>query len=189
MVLPLVAAAALPALARVGMEASPAVAQWLGRQIAGDPAIGDRAAEVVRAVTGTDDPIQAEAAMADPGTRSEVAQRLAELAVEQDRIAAAEMASARARDVALRQAGASRRMPSVLVGIGVGGVVMAVVAMLVGSWMGLPEGGAVMAVLITIAVGFLAIIKDAAAFEFGSSLGSRNKDAPGPFVQGKGRQP
>jgi type III restriction enzyme len=93
--------------------------------------------------------------------------------LERERVAAAEMADARARDVALHQAGIARRMPGVLVGIGVAGAVLTVAAMLAGISLGLPEGGAVMGALIAIAVGFLGIVKDAAAFEFGSSFGSR----------------
>lgn len=169
-----------------------AAAPYLTRILAGDRAgaAAQGVAQAVQAVTGTDDPAQAEAALsADPGLRADLSARLAEIALEAERVAAAEMANARSRDVTLRQAGASRRMPSVLVAIGVVGAVASVAAMLVGTTLGLPEGGAVIGALIVITSSFVSIIKDAAAFEFGSSLGSRNKDAGGPFAQGKGPAP
>lgn len=166
------------------------LAPYLARLLAGDRA-GDTAqavARVVETATGTSDPAQAEAALAgDPALRADLSAQLAEIAVQRERVAAAEMADARARDVALHQAGIARRMPGVLVGIGVAGAVLTVAAMLAGISLGLPEGGAVMGALIALAVGFLGIVKDAAAFEFGSSFGSRSKAAPAvPFGQGRG---
>lgn len=165
------------------------LAPYLTRLLAGDRA-GDTAqavAQVVETVTGTDDPAQAAMALQDPEKQAAAMRGLAEVALERERVAAAEMADARARDVALHQAGIARRMPGVLVGIGVAGAVLTVAAMLAGISLGLPEGGAVMGALIALAVGFLGIVKDAAAFEFGSSFGSRSKDASGvPFGQGRG---
>lgn len=181
----------------IALSLAPALARWLGGNDAG--AVTAQVAEVARAVVGSDDAAQVAAALeADPAKRADLQVELARIAaehearehetrVEEMRIAAAGAADARARDVALRQAGAKRHMPTALVAIGVCGAAATMGAMLVGVRLGLPEGGAVVGALIAIAVGFLGIIKDAAAFEFGSSFGSRSKDAPPlPFGQGRG---
>lgn len=157
-----------------------AAAPYLARVLAGDRA-GDTAQAVAQAVqiaTGTDDPVQAEATLgADPGVRAALSQRLAEIAVEAERVAAADRQDARARDVTLRQAGQPRRMPAALLAIGGCGAGGGVFAMILGTYLGLPEGGAVMGALIALTMLFAGVVKDAAAFEWGSSVGSRTKDA------------
>lgn len=58
----------LPALLPIAIAALPALAEWLG----GSRAVGERAADVVRAVTGTDDPEAAAAVLADPAKLTEL---------------------------------------------------------------------------------------------------------------------
>jgi hypothetical protein len=164
------------------------LAPYLTRALAGDRA-GDTAQAVAQAVqtaAGTDDPAQAEATLAaDPGARADLMARLAEIGVEGERIAAADRADARARDLALQQGGHRRILPGavLLLGtIGAGGAGLALVAG------GLDDGGAAQAAFIQALTVCLGIVVLAAQFEWGSSRGSRIKDeaSQGPFGPGKG---
>lgn len=87
----------------VALSVLPALAEWLGGARAGD--VAERAAGVVRAVTGTDDPAAAAAALSDPAKWAEAQIRLAEIAGQERDAYLADVANARAQTIALAQAG------------------------------------------------------------------------------------
>lgn len=87
----------------VALSVLPALAEWLGGARAGD--VAGRAADVVRAVTGTDDPAQAAAALADPAKYAELQIRLAEITAQERQAMLADVANARAQTLALSEQG------------------------------------------------------------------------------------
>lgn len=160
---------------------------------------GSRAAEVAQgvvqvatALTGQDEPSPAAMgeAMQDPERAGEVATALAQLNADVTKALAAEetarlmaaladIQGARARDLELRKAGVRRFMPGVLLFIAGVAVFGFGCVLVFGS---LQEGSASQAAIIQQLTIFAGIIVTAAAFEWGSSYGSRNKDvAPGPL--------
>lgn len=137
-------------------------------------AIAEQAIQIARSVTGDGDAERALAALqGDPRLAQEY--RLAVLKADGDFEAAylADRKDARARDVALHQAGYRNTRADVMVGGAVGGLIACLVV-LVFFRHDIP--GEVVGIVSTIAGIFGACLRDAFQFEFGSSRGSREKD-------------
>lgn len=157
----------------------------LARYVAGDTAgaVATRAAEAVREVVGTDDPAAAAAALADPAKAADLRLRLADLANERQRdedeakqrrleALLADVAGARARDLAMRQGGQRNVRADVMVAL----VLVGLATVLLVLWRaGFSPGSAVEGFLIACGGVFLGCFKDAFGFEFGSSRGSADK--------------
>lgn len=149
-------------------------------------AIAEQVVALAQTVTGKTDGQQALAALQeDPALAHEF--RLAVLKADADLEAAylADRADARKRDVALAQAGYRNKRADVMVAIDAIGLVLSLAAM-VGLGVikahypdAITEGvfGALLAQFSTLASYFGLCLRDAHQFEFGSSRGSREKDA------------
>jgi hypothetical protein len=158
------------------------LAPYLTRLLAGDRA-GDTAqavARVVETATGTSDPAQAEAALAaDPAARDAVLRGLAEIALEHERVAAADRADARAMarsgGALAWGAGAVTVLSFLLLAAVLGALVFAQV----------PDGNR--EVLNMLAGSIAAMAGAAVTFWVGSSAGSAAKSGSlgGPFGQGR----
>lgn len=116
----------LPALIPVALSLMPTLGRWLAGDTGGR--VAEAAAEVVRAVAGTDDPVQAERAimMLSPSEAAGLRIRLAEIAAEAERDARAaeleafratlaDVQNARGQTVDLARAGSSVQWAPVLV--------------------------------------------------------------------------
>jgi hypothetical protein len=91
------------ALLPLALGLVPEMAKW----IAGDKAgtVAAQAADIVRTVTGTEDPAAAAAVLQDPAKAMELRIALANIALEQERARLADVANARQQTVTLAQAG------------------------------------------------------------------------------------
>jgi hypothetical protein len=166
MAFPLIAAA-------LGLaEFAPIIARWMGGPQAQD--IASQVVETARRVTGVDDPIESikrlqENAQLVIDFQKAIIQMEAELELAhlQDR------QNARARDIALVNAGRSNSRADIMVVSAALGLVLCLVSL--GYYADNLPGEAV-GIISTIAGIFGACLKDAYAFEFGSSRGSKEKD-------------
>ena len=163
-----------------------ALAPYLTRVLAGDRAgaAAEAVAGAVQAVTGTDDPAQAEAVLAgDPAAREALGTRLAEIALEQERIAAADRADARQ----MARGGGPLAWGAGLVTAAVTALFAFACVAVIGGWASIDEGGGAALLLGAL----IAAFADVRGFWTGSSAGSAAKsgligDGGGPFGQGRG---
>lgn len=164
-------AALIPLVVSFLGEAAP----WLVRRVAGDDAgdVAGRVVDVVRDVTGLDDPAEAlAAARENADALRQVRLRLAELDAELERAYLADRQDARARDVALVQSAGRNLRGDVLAVLIVAGVLATIGVLLFAP---IPEGGGRDALLLlagALVNAFAAVVQ----FEFGSSRGSKDKD-------------
>ena len=138
-------------------------------------AIAAKVIDIARSVTGAPDADAAIAALqADPARAQEF--RLAVLRADGDLEALylADRKDARARDVALAQAGYHNRRGDWMVALDAIGLIACLVAIV--GFRGALSGEAV-TLITTLASYFGLGLRDAHQFEFGSSRGSRDKDA------------
>jgi hypothetical protein len=153
---------------------APQIMRWLG---AGQEstAVAERVVQVAQAVTGTGDPSAAlERMRADAAAQAEFTLRVQAMSDELERDYLADRQDARRRDVAIVQAGKHNvRADLMVVGAVVG--LLACLGTLVFFKEKVP--GEVVGIVSTVAGLFGACLRDAFAFEFGSSRGSREKDA------------
>lgn len=160
------------------------LAPYLTRLLAGDRA-GDTAqavTQVVRSVTGTDDPAAAEAAIsADPATREAVLRGLAEIALEHERVAAADRADARQ----MAQAGGALAWGAGAVTVLSFALLVAVLGALV--FAEIPEGNR--EIVNMLAGSVAAMFGSAVTFWVGSSAGSAAKSGSLGGFFGQGRAP
>ncbi len=139
------------------------------------PAIAERVVEMAQQVTGTATPQDALAKMqADPNLLLQMNIRAQEIEAELEKAYLADRASARDRDVKLAQAGVRNRRADFMVALDVVGLVVCLVVL---SLYRKDVPGEVVGILGTIAGIFGACLRDAHQFEFGSSRGSKEKDA------------
>lgn len=165
MVLPL-----LPVLA-LAAEFAPSVVRWIGGDKAGD--VADRVASTAQAITGTASPDAAAAALrADPALAMQFRTRMAELDAELERAYLADRENARARDIAIVQAG-RRNVRADLMVAGAALILVACLACLVLLRDAL--SGEAVGIISTIAGISGKCLSDAFNFEFGSSRGSQIK--------------
>lgn len=165
------------------LSLAPELVSW----IAGDKAgtVATKAADVVRAVTGTDDPEAAAAALLDPAKAMEARLALARIAADAEAAKRAadlaemqavlgDVANARARDTAIEAGSKRNSRADVMVALTIVGIGGGLTFLMVGAFTpGSSVEGAVLGL-----IGLLSgCFKDAFAFEFGSSRGSMDKSA------------
>jgi len=162
------------------LKLAPDLARWIGGSRAED--VVNRAGSALRDVLGTDDPVAAEAAIADPAKAAELRIRLAEIAAAEhqaerqadlDEVKAtlADTASARSQTVDLARTGSAiawgAPLVSVLIVCGFGAVLYA------GGQSGLPTDPVFQMLIGTLSAGFGAVVQ----YWLGSSVGSLRKDS------------
>lgn len=163
-------------IANVVGKAAPMLGTLLG-----GPA-GAAVGSIISSALGTDnDPSAVSAALADPASAVKLreiealkAVRLQELIAQQAAAELADVASARDRDVKLRQAGSRNVRADLMVLLDVVGLIACLVVIALYRDK-LP--GEVVGIISTVAGIFGACLRDAHQFEFGSSRSSREKDA------------
>ena len=152
---------------------APSIIKWLSGSEKAEEA-AQKVIDVARVVTGKDDASEAvEAIRADPAVLMQFRQAMANIEADMDRAYLADRQNARGRDVAFVQAGRWNIRADLLALLSVTGLIVCV--WFVARDSSLPERAvnAIMFVAGTLA----ACVRDVFAFEFGSSRGSRDKDA------------
>lgn len=152
---------------------APSIIKWLSGSEKAEEA-AQKVVDVARVVTGKDDASEAvEAIRADPAMMMQFRQAMASIEADMDRAYLADRQNARGRDVAFVQAGRWNIRADLLALLSVTGLIVCV--WFVARDSSLPERAvnAIMFVAGTLA----ACVRDVFAFEFGSSRGSRDKDA------------
>lgn len=153
---------------------APAVIRWLtGSKDA--EVVAREVVSVAQTVTGRSSPQEALAKI-QASNEAQIAfrNRLMEREAELDKAYLADVQSARQRDVELRKAGDNNRRADVMV---IGAVVGLISCLLVLIVFRKEIPGEAVGIISTVAGIFGACLKDAYAFEFGSSRGSKDKDA------------
>ena len=152
---------------------APSIIKWLSGSEKAEEA-AQKVIDVARVVTGKDDASEAVVAIqADPAVLMQFRQAMAGIEADMDRAYLADRQNARGRDVAFVQAGRWNIRADLLALLSVTGLIVCV--WFVARDSSLPERAvnAIMFVAGTLA----ACVRDVFAFEFGSSRGSRDKDA------------
>lgn len=153
---------------------APAVIRWItGSKDA--EAVARDVVGVAQAVTGSSSPQEAlQRIQSDQAAQLAFRAKLMEREAELDKAYLADVQSARARDVELHKAGDNNRRADVMV---IGAVVGLISCLLVLIVFRKDIPGEAVGIISTVAGIFGACLKDAYAFEFGSSRGSKDKDA------------
>jgi hypothetical protein len=152
---------------------APSIIKWLSGSEKAEEA-AQKVIDVARVVTGKQDASEAVVAIqADPAVLMQFRQAMAGIEADMDRAYLADRQNARGRDVAFVQAGRWNIRADLLALLSVTGLIVCV--WFVARDSSLPERAvnAIMFVAGTLA----ACVRDVFAFEFGSSRGSRDKDA------------
>lgn len=152
---------------------APSIIKWLSGSEKAEEA-AQKVIDVARVVTGKQDASEAaQAIRADPAVLMQFRQAMAGIEADMDRAYLADRQNARGRDVAFVQAGRWNVRADLLALLSVTGLIVCV--WFVARDSSLPERAvnAIMFVAGTLA----ACVRDVFAFEFGSSRGSRDKDA------------
>lgn len=137
-------------------------------------AIAEKVIGIAQAVTGKENAQSALSALqADPALAQEFNLAVLRADTELEQAYLADRKDARARDVALRQAGYANRRADLMVIADVAGLIACLVAL---SLYRTEMPSEVAGLLTTIATLFGLCLRDAHQFEFGSSRGSREKD-------------
>ena len=162
-------------------------APYVGKWLFGDDGekVAKQVVDVAQTITGTNSPQDAEAALrANPELLAQFQTHLADIDADLDKAYLADRQSARARDVDLAKAGRTNTRANLMVlGVTIG--LIACVGTLAFFRRSVP--GEVVGILSTIAGIFGSCLKDAFAFEFGSSRGSKEKDDILAKAMGAGR--
>ena len=136
--------------------------------------IATKVVDVARKVSGTEDNQSAIAALKhDPELLIQFQQNMADLERDLTESEVADRDSARQRDIAMMELGRSNSRADIMVIAAALGLICCLVSLAV--FKGELPGEAV-GIISTVAGIFGACLKDAYAFEFGSSRGSKNKD-------------
>lgn len=163
-----------PVTAAFGLaQYAPSIIKWLTGSDKAEEA-AQKVIDVARVVTGKEDAQEAaQALQADPALVMQFRQAMASIERDMDRDYLADRQNARGRDVAFVQAGRWNIRADLLALLSVTGLIVCV--WFVARDSSLPERAvnAIMFVAGTLA----ACVRDVFAFEFGSSRGSREKDA------------
>jgi hypothetical protein len=152
---------------------APSIIKWLSGSEKAEEA-AQKVIDVARVVTGKQDASEAvQAIQSDPAALMQFRQAMASIEADMDRAYLADRQNARGRDVAFVQAGRWNIRADLLALLSVTGLIVCV--WFVARDSSLPERAvnAIMFVAGTLA----ACVRDVFAFEFGSSRGSREKDA------------
>jgi hypothetical protein len=154
-------------------EFAPIISRWLGGSQARD--IAQRVVDIAKQVTGSIDDLDSFKSLAnDPNLLAEFQKAILKIEVELEGAYLQDRQSARQRDVALAAAGKTNNRADVMVVAAAAGLVTCL-ASLVYYNQHLP--GEAVGIISTVAGIFGACLKDAYAFEFGSSRGSKDKDS------------
>lgn len=174
-------------MAAIGLAAefAPGLVRWLGGDKAGD--VADDIAGIAESVTGTGDLDAARELMrANPELAMQFREAAAKREVELERMYLADRADARARDVALAQVGRLNARADIMVALAFAAVVIIAVLLAMGQ---VDASTAAGGFLIAVGGMFARNIGTAFDFEFGSSRGSKNKDAElAGLVKGAARE-
>lgn len=152
---------------------APQVIRWItGSDKAGEAA--EKVVDIAEAVTGKGGMDAVDALRADPTLVLQFRTSLLQIEADLDKAYLADRADARARDVALAQAGRNNRRADVMI---IGAVIglLACLFVLVRFQGQVP--GEVVGIVSTVAGLFGACLRDAFQYEFGSSRGSADKSA------------
>lgn len=159
-----------------GLALATEFAPSLIRMFAGDKAgaVADQVVGAAKQITGRDDPDEAAAALrADPEMALAFKRHMADIEVRLEEAYLADRQNARARDIELRKAGERNWRADVMILAAAGALVFVVWQVNTGA----SEKSAVLAIY-NMAIGaLLKMLGDAFHFEFGSSRGSKEKDA------------
>lgn len=151
-------------------------APGLVRRIAGDRAgdVAEHVVDLARRVTGQNDPAAIQAELeANAEAAAEFMRQAAEYEHELELAYLADVADARDRDIELARLGRDNRRADVLAWAAIAGLIAVLVLLF---FRDVPDGPA-RDVILLLGGALIAIVKDVYAFEFGSSRGSKNKDA------------
>lgn len=161
------------ALAHSLTEFAPLIARWMGGE--GGEKVARKIVETAHAVTGENDSLKVLASLkADPKLVIQFQQALLQMDHDLEMADYKDRESARLRDMALAQAGRSNLRADIMVVSAACGLIGCLVTITLYR-MNLP--GEAVGIISTIAGIFGSCLKDAYAFEFGSSRGSKLKDS------------
>ncbi|GAB3452040.1 hypothetical protein ACFQPI_18440 [Insolitispirillum peregrinum] len=164
-----------PITAALGLVsvAAPYIGKWLGGSDGED--VATKVVAAAQAVTGANTTAQAASALAaDPTLQLQFQTHMATLNADLERAYLQDRQSARQRDVELAKSGRSNVRADLMVA----GVTLGLIACIgVLAFYRNQVPGEVVGILSTVAGIFGACLKDAFAFEFGSSRSSKEKDA------------
>ena len=162
-----------PIAIKLAAEYAPDFIRHIGCEKAGD--VAESVVGIARTITGIDDPEKAAAAVhADPALALQFKRHLASLEADLEKAYLADRQNARSRDVEMRKAGYRNTRADLMLGMAFTSFVALCVILYLGR-LDLP--GEIISI-ITMAIGaILKMIGDAFQFEFGSSRGSKEKDA------------
>lgn len=166
-----------PALIAIALEIAKLAAPKIVGALAGDKAeaVAERVVDMAQEVTGTASPDLALAKLkADPNLVMQFNIRSQEIEADLDKAYLADRAGARVRDVELRKLGSENYRANWMIFGDVVGLLGCIAALTFFQDKMPPE---VVGLLTTIATAFALCLRDAHQFEFGSSRGSREKDA------------
>lgn len=175
----------VPAIIGLLAQYGPGLIKRLAGTRAGE--VADKVAAVAKSITGADTVEAAEKAIAaNPELAAQVKVRLAELQVDEDRIELQDREDARKHDLEVRKQNTGKNTRAdVMVAIDAFGLIAGLGGMVALGYVravypeALSEGvfGALLVQLSTVTSYFGLCLRDAHQFEFGSSRGSREKDA------------
>jgi hypothetical protein len=161
------------------------VAPKLGKWLFGDDGetVANQVINVAQTLTGTTTPDAAKAALeANPELMVQFETAMANLDADLEKAYLADRQNARNRDIALAKQGRSNTRADLMVGAVVIGLIACIVVL---GWMRDDIPGEVVGIISTVAGIFGSCLKDAFAFEFGSSRGSKEKDTLMASMGGK----
>lgn len=166
MALPLISAA-------LGLaQFAPSIARWLGGENA--EKVATTVVDMAKKLTGQEDSlVMIQMLRENPGLVIEFQRAVIQLESEFEFMYLRDRQDARARDVAMTQAGRNNIRADIMVLCAAGGLISCLVTL---SWYCDNLPGEAVGIISTIAGIFGACLKDAYAFEFGSSRGSKIKD-------------
>ena len=154
-------------------EFAPVIARWLGGENAEN--VAHHVVEVAKKVTGTNDPIEASKALGENSLLiAEFQKEIIKIEAEFELQLMADRQNARERDIAIASLGRRNVRADIMVLSAAIGLI-ACLYTLTSYAESLP--GEAVGIISTVAGIFGSCLKDAYTFEFGSSRGSRDKDA------------
>jgi hypothetical protein len=160
-------------LAQALTEFAPLMARWMGGE--GGEKVAHKVVDAAQSITGHKDPLRVlDALKADPKLVMQFQQALLQMDHELEMAGYKDRESARLRDIALASAGRSNLRADIMVVSAALGLIGCLVTITLYR-MKLP--GEAVGIISTIAGIFGSCLKDAYAFEFGSSRGSKLKDS------------
>lgn len=150
----------------------PMIRTWTNHQ---DEPFLERVIEVAKEITGEGDPFASWYALKDnPEMLFQFQQKMMELELERQKLTMDDRNSARQRDITFIQAGKSNRRADIMVVSAATGLLACLFAM---TYFANQMPGEAVGIISTVAGIFGSCLKDAYAFEFGSSRGSKEKDS------------